>query len=40
VADKPLEGEVESSPLVPNVRTRFRRIVEHDKGGVIYLAMQ
>jgi hypothetical protein len=26
--------DVESSPLVPDVTTRFRRLVGHDKGGV------
>jgi len=31
--------EVESSPLVPTVPTRFRSIVEHDKGGVFYRSL-
>jgi hypothetical protein len=33
VADTP-SLEVESSSLVPNVLTKFRGTVEHDKGGV------
>jgi hypothetical protein len=28
--------EVESSPAGPDVATRFRRSVRHDKGGVFY----
>ncbi len=28
--------DVESSPLVPNVATRFRRIVAHGNGGVLF----
>jgi hypothetical protein len=35
VADTP-SMDVESSPLVPNVATRFRRTVGHGNGGVFY----
>jgi len=36
VADTP-SMDVESSPLVPNVTTRFRRAVSHGKSGVFFL---
>jgi cephalosporin hydroxylase len=39
VADTP-SMEVESSPLVPNVATRFRRTVRHGTGGVFYARTQ